>query len=98
MTIENAFASTRETCHAALLHFGGDAQLKKANEELGELLTALSRYPTRATPAEVADEIADVFITVRQLAMLFGDELVADAITRKAERLRATLAAKEASR
>lgn len=91
MTIENAFASTRETCHAALLHFGGDAQLKKANEELGELLTAMARFPKRASLDDIAEEIADVLIVARQLAILVGEDRVEAALPRKLEKLRTAM-------
>lgn len=95
MTIENAFASARETCNEALLHFGGDAQVRKAMEELAELLTALARYPKRAFLDDIAEEIADVLIVARQLAILVGEDRVEAALPRKLEKLRTAMAAKK---
>ncbi len=72
----------------AVRHYGAEHQKKKAIEEMGELITALSREQDgRATPEEVITEIADVQIMVRQLALIYGPDKVAKEIDRKERRL-----------
>jgi hypothetical protein len=59
----------------ALDHFGELNQLDKAQEELGELITALARWRAdRSTDKAIAviDEIADVTIITDQLREIFG--------------------------
>ncbi len=70
------------------------SQIGQCQEECAELITALSRYlhRSRGSEDEVIDEIADVFVTVAQMAKLFGESKVQRAIYKKigrlAERLR----------
>lgn len=72
----------------AVHHYGAEHQKKKAIEEMGELITAMSREQDgRATPEEVITEIADVQIMVRQLALIYGPDKVAKEIERKERRL-----------
>lgn len=72
----------------AVHHYGPEHQKKKAVEEMGELITALMReQDNRATPEEVITEIADVQIMVRQLAIIYGLDKVANEIQRKQRRL-----------
>jgi len=84
---ERIWRKATRPCRRALARWGVQRQVTRAVEELGELLTALSRFPKRATPEEVADEIADVMIMCRQLSMAFGDELVTQRFTAKLQRL-----------
>ena len=59
----------------ALDHFGELNQLDKAQEELGELITALARWRANRSVENaiaVIDEIADVMIIADQLRELFG--------------------------
>jgi NTP pyrophosphatase (non-canonical NTP hydrolase) len=57
-------------------------------EEMAELTVALNHFRRkRVEHAEVIEEIADVFITVLQLAAVFGEEPCARAIRRKTKRL-----------
>ncbi len=59
----------------ALDHFGELNQLDKAQEELGELITALARWRAdRSVENSIAviDEIADVTIVTDQLREIFG--------------------------
>lgn len=72
----------------AVKHFKPEHQKKKAIEEMGELITELSREQDgRTTPKKVITEIADVLVTVRQLAIIYGMEAVMDEIRRKERRL-----------
>jgi len=72
----------------AVHHYGPEHQKKKAVEEMGELITALMReQDNRATPEEVITEIADVQIMIRQLAIIYGLDKVAEEMQRKQRRL-----------
>ena len=55
---------------------------------MGELITAISREQDgRATTEQVITEIADVQIMMRQLALIYGIDAVANEIDRKQRRL-----------
>ena len=72
----------------AVHHYGAEHQKKKAIEEMGELITAISREQDgRATSEQVITEIADVQIMMRQLALIYGIDAVANEIDRKQRRL-----------
>lgn len=72
----------------AIHHYGAEHQKKKAIEEMGELITAISREQDgRATTEQVITEIADVQIMMRQLALIYGIDAVAEEIDRKQRRL-----------
>ena len=72
----------------AVHHYGAEHQKKKAIEEMGELITAISREQDgRATTEQVITEIADVQIMMRQLALIYGIDAVAKGIDRKQRRL-----------
>ena len=72
----------------AVHHYGAEHQKKKAIEEMGELITAISREQDgRATLEQVITEIADVQIMMRQLALIYGIDAVAEEIDRKQRRL-----------
>ena len=72
----------------AVHHYGVEHQKKKAIEEMGELITAISREQDgRATTEQVITEIADVQIMMRQLALIYGIDAVANEIDRKQRRL-----------
>lgn len=72
----------------AVHHYGAEHQKKKAIEEMGELITAISREQDgRATTEQVITEIADVQIMMRQLALIYGIGAVAKEIDRKQRRL-----------
>lgn len=69
-------------------HFGVEHQKIKAIEEMGELITALSREQDgRVTPKQVITEIADVAIMIRQLTEMYGRDTVENEIQRKIRRL-----------
>lgn len=72
----------------AVHNYGAEHQKKKAIEEMGELITAISREQDgRATTEQVITEIADVQIMMRQLALIYGIDAVAEEIDRKQRRL-----------
>ena len=72
----------------AVHHYGAEHQKKKAIEEMGELITAISREQDgRATTEQVITEIADVQIMMSQLAVIYGIGAVAKEIDRKQRRL-----------
>ena len=68
-------------------HFGGEEQMLKTIEELGELQVALTRFyqhRDEENRAAVEEELADVMNMSEQMTFLFGD---VDSIRRmKAER------------
>ncbi len=69
---------TAEVLEKAIEHYGAEAQLGVAQEECAELIVALSKWKRAqgdlTTLAEkVREEIADVFIMLMQLEMIFGD-------------------------
>lgn len=77
--------------------YGVDHQLVKAMEELGELQTAIAKYKL-ATPSTITDaacnlveEMADVYIMVMQLRLMFSsakfDEVVKYKLKRQQKRM-----------
>ncbi|HEU6436593.1 MAG TPA: hypothetical protein VE028_04015 [Nitratidesulfovibrio sp.] len=72
----------------ALDRWGYVSQMLKTVEECGELITALMHaLDGRGTPVEVASEIADVQIMCEQMALVYGQELVAAQKREKLARL-----------
>lgn len=72
----------------AVRHYGAERQKRKAIEEMGELITALSREQDgRATPEQVITEIADVHLMIRQLMTIYGLEACMKEYDRKQRRL-----------
>lgn len=72
----------------AINHFGVEANIDKALEEMGELTTELSRRRlARYDKEKVAEEIADVLITVEKLRIIFGGSLVDEIVEKKLARL-----------
>jgi NTP pyrophosphatase (non-canonical NTP hydrolase) len=64
-----------ELYQKALSKWGEEAQLNMVYEEVGELLTALSRFKRgRASLYDVITELADVSIMVEQMATLMNYE------------------------
>ena len=58
----------------AILHYGSDAQIVKAIEELGELIVELARYRNCLGNVQaLREELADAFIMLNQLELIFGD-------------------------
>lgn len=58
----------------AIEHYGVEHQLNKVQEELGELITAISKWRNKdASINEVVDEIVDVEIMLEQLEIILSD-------------------------
>jgi len=70
--------------------WGADAQIGQLFEEMGELQTAISRYHyrNRGTLKDIAEEIVDVSIMVREMTELYDiHELVSHWLDIKTEKL-----------
>ena len=76
----------------AINHFGVEGQINKAVEEMGKLITELSRRNlARFDKDRVAEEVADALIMLEQLRIIFGGERVDGYIAEKLERLEKTI-------
>ena len=76
--------------HSAIDQWGESAQVAMFHEEVGELLMTLGHYlRDRATPEQLADEIADVRVMLEQLVGMVGlrESQVDAAMTAKINRL-----------
>ena len=75
----------------AIATFGGDTQVAKAIEELGELITELGRDLVGLERMDaIREELADAFIMLNQLELIFGD--VTEIEIAKLERLERMIA------
>lgn len=82
----------RNTLVHAINHFGVEGQINKAVEEMGELITELSRRNlSRYDKDRVAEEVADALIMLEQLRIIFGASKVDGYISGKLERLEKTI-------
>jgi phosphoribosyl-ATP pyrophosphohydrolase len=75
----------------AIAHYGKDSQLDKAIEEMSELTKAicdLKRNETVQNTVNVIEEIADVFIMMIQMMIIFGVNEVDNLIEVKLARLK----------
>ena len=83
----------RETLRAAINTFGIPRQEDVAIEEMSELTKAIiknRRSRNKANKDDIREEIADVFIMITQLKMIYGgniDEIIDQKIERLQERL-----------
>lgn len=79
----------RNVCEAAVKYFGEVPQKVKAIEELSELSAAIARdiNDTHVTREEIIDEIADAYIMIQQLAIMYGEGHVIKRAFEKADRL-----------
>lgn len=76
----------------AINHFGVEGQINKAVEEMGELITELSRRNlSRYDKDRVAEEVADALIMLEQLKIIFDASKVDGYIAEKMERLEKTI-------
>lgn len=65
-----------ENVRAIARHYGAGHQLQKTQEELGEAMTALSRFilePTTGNLGELSEELADVVVMIDQLRLFYPD-------------------------
>lgn len=78
---------------SALLAWGDKSQMIKACEEMGELITVLSKRlnGSPVLDAQVIDEIADVLIMANQMRILFGKDKVDERILQKLNRTLAVI-------
>ena len=76
MDNKNGMTQEREAAilEGAITHFGAEAQIIKAIEELGELAVELARDLNGLGRTEaIREEMADAFIMLNQLELIFGD-------------------------
>lgn len=60
-------------CREALAKWGYEKQTSKVQEECAELIAAIEHWRTKKITADqLAEEVAGVEITVRQLALILG--------------------------
>lgn len=84
----NEMTQEREAAilEGAISHYGSDAQIVKAIEELGELTVELARHRNGLGNVEaLREELADAFVMLNQLELIFGD--VSEIEVAKLERL-----------
>lgn len=85
----------QRTLEAAVAKWGESSQIDMAIEECAELIVALQHHRRgRITFEACAEEIADVWIMVRQLEIIMEDDSVAEAKLAKIERLKSRLQSK----
>jgi hypothetical protein len=82
----------RRVLDQALDKFGGPIQIMIAIEEMAELTKELvkdmRKYPAQENDDNIAEEVADVFIMLEQVMMVFGiEETVKSNINHKIDRL-----------
>lgn len=81
-----------EIYEQAIEEWGREAQLMMAIEECSELIKDLTKlYRGDTVDQNVAEEVADVEIMMRQLRVLFGEETVESYKQRKLDRLESRL-------
>lgn len=74
--------------HWAVERFGAEHQIRKAAEELGELIQALMRYGNgEPVIGNVCEEIADVEIMLEQLKIILGERYEKYLEGKKAEKI-----------
>ena len=93
--MENSVNMTNEReakiLEGAIAKFGTQAQIAKAVEELNELAAELASHLNGQAKVEnIREEMADAFIMLNQMEMIFGD--VSDVEIRKLERLEGMVA------
>lgn len=72
----------------AVQKYGANSQCYMAIEEMSELIKALCNYH-RGREANIAEEIADVYIMLQQLQIIFNNGIeIQDWIDNKVERLK----------
>ncbi len=78
----------KELYQQTLVLWGEQAQYDQAAEECAELIAALMHYRRdKVNSQQVIDELADVTLMVGQLTWMFGEQQVAEAVTRKRQKL-----------
>ena len=78
----------QEVYKQAIAQYGVEPQRKMAIEEMAELTNALMKFDRgRNTVDDIIEEIADVTIMMRQLAIIYGQKAVDLQIDYKTARL-----------
>lgn len=78
----------RDIYRQAIVQFGSEHQIRKAAEELGELIQALMRFGNgEPVIGNVCEEIADVEIMLEQLKIILGERYEAYMNLKKAEKI-----------
>ncbi len=73
----------------AIIKYGEEHQINIAQEEMAELIVALSHYQRgRASIQDVASELADVQIMLEQMKIIFGAVIFNQKHKLKIDRLR----------
>lgn len=76
----------------AVAHYGHSNQVLQAIEEMNELCVELTHHLRgRNGVRDVAEEIADCMIMMRQLRLMFGEQLVDWFVDEKLDRLQGRL-------
>lgn len=71
---------------------GVDSRVALMNEECGELISALAKFPRgRSSRQDIMTELADVSIMCEQLALMLGWEEFCQERSKKLDRLRKRL-------
>ena len=77
---------------ASVEKWGVEEQTTMAIEEMGELIVAINHYRRgRIWIAALQEEIADVWITIHQMALMYGINEVQDIYKKKIKRLECSL-------
>lgn len=94
------YAERKATYKVALRKWGIDAQVMMAVEEMSELTKEICKlFRGKPTLDDLADEIADVLITMEQLKLIYDvGDMVDDRIAYKIQRLQKDLGMLEVSR
>jgi len=73
--------------------WGFEKQAREAQEECSELATAVSHYlrGRKNGPAELVEEIADVYLMLNQLINYFGEDMIMDVVDYKSDRVKEKL-------
>jgi NTP pyrophosphatase (non-canonical NTP hydrolase) len=83
-----------EVYRASLEKWGAEAQYDQAVEECAELIAVLKHFRRgKVGEAEVVSELADVVLMVGQLAYMFGEEKIEEAVEEKLRKLHQLLTA-----
>lgn len=78
----------QEIYQKAVAQYGVEPQVKMAIEEMAELTNAFMKFDRgRNTVDDIVEEIADVTIMMRQMALIFGQKAVDLQIAYKTQRL-----------
>src|SRR4051812_9339767 len=81
-----------DTLLEAIRRWGTEGQFNMLQEECGELITVINHYRRgRVEKDRVAEEIADVFIMIQEVAKVIGEPIVEQKILEKFTRLRQEL-------